>query len=96
MNLNKKIQKYSLLSDLCAFLTAGIGLFALLGWLSNSRLVFSFSENYKPMPPNIAISLIISGILLYILNYSFVVRKLVIFVGSLFTISLAFLRLLNI
>ncbi|MBK8394719.1 MAG: PAS domain S-box protein [Leptospiraceae bacterium] len=93
MNLNKKIQKYSLLSDLCAFLTAGIGLFALLGWLSNSRLVFSFSENYKPMPPNIAISLIISGILLYILNYSFVVRKLVIFVGSLFTISLAFLRL---
>ena len=95
MTLQQKIQRYSLLSELCAFLIVGIGSVALLGWLSNSRIVFSIAENYKPMPPNVSISLIILGILLYFLNSSFSAKKWFLFSGSLFTMTISFLRLIE-
>lgn len=93
MTLQQKIQRYSLLSELCAFLIVGIGSVALLGWLSNSRIVFSVAENYKPMPPNVAMSLIIVGILLYFLNSSFAAKKWFLLGGSLFAMTISFLRL---
>ena len=95
MTLSQKIERYSLFSELCAFLTFGIGSVALLGWKLNSKFLFSMSANYKPMPPNGALFLIIIGILLYLLNSTFSAKKRFLFIGSFFPLILSALRLIE-
>ncbi|MBK7054794.1 MAG: hypothetical protein IPH52_07015 [Leptospiraceae bacterium] len=71
MNLGQKIDRYLIFIELCAFFTFGIGLVAMIGWVLDSRFLFSMNPNYKPMPPNGALSSMIIGFSLYVLNNSF-------------------------
>ncbi len=95
MNLSQKIDRYLLFSELCAFLTFGIGFVALMGWSLESRLLFSMNPNYKPMPPNGALTSIIGGLSLYILNGSFSWKKKFLFSGSIFIILISIIRVIE-
>lgn len=82
MTLSEKIERYSLFSELCSFLTFGIGFVALIGWKFNSKFLFTISSNYKPMPPNVALLIMVTGFLLYLLNSSYSLKKRFLFTGS--------------
>jgi PAS domain S-box-containing protein len=92
MNLSQKIDRYLLFSELCAFLTFGIGFVALIGWTLDSKFLFSMNPNYKPMPPNGALSSMIIGISLYVLNNSFSWKKNYILSGCIFVILISITR----
>ena len=57
-----KSNKYLLnISSICCGLTIGMGAIALLGWLSELRILASISHNYIPMAPNTAVAFIAMG-----------------------------------
>ena len=93
MNLGQKIDRYLIFIELCAFFTFGIGLVAIIGWVLDSRFLFSMNPNYKPMPPNGALSSIIIGLSLYVLNNSFSWKKRFIFLGCSFIIFISITRI---
>ncbi|MBK6603943.1 MAG: HAMP domain-containing histidine kinase [Leptospiraceae bacterium] len=93
MNLGQKIDRYLIFIELCAFFTFGIGLVAMIGWVLDSRFLFSMNPNYKPMPPNGALSSMIIGFSLYVLNNSFEWKKKFIFIGCSFIFLISFTRI---
>ncbi len=90
------MNKASTLARLGALATAAIGGVALIGWVSNLRVLSGFSPSFIPMAPNTAICFVALGIAALIdphsVGWRFVVRRLL----ALFVLGLAFLRLYEI
>lgn len=95
MNLSQKIDRYKLLSELCAFFTFGIGFVALTGWVFQSSFLFSMNPSYKPMPPNAAMAVMLAGVSLYLLNSSIRRKEIILYIASIFIILISFIRILE-
>ncbi|MBI4683644.1 MAG: CHASE domain-containing protein [Nitrospirae bacterium] len=53
--------RYKVIIQTCALLTAGIGFIAIIGWLTNLWLLHSIRPDYIPMAPSTALAFIIMG-----------------------------------
>ena len=54
-------------SQLCGLIAAGLGVFAIVGWLMGWRILSGIRADYIPMAPNTALSFIVLGISLWAL-----------------------------
>lgn len=95
MKLSKKIRQYLQIKDLCAFFAFGIGVVALIGWSLNSKLLLSLNPNFKPMPPNAALSAILFGIALFFYDSTFKWRNKLLSIISIFLILISTLRMIE-
>ncbi|MDP2278756.1 MAG: hypothetical protein Q8K51_11085, partial [Nitrospirota bacterium] len=58
--------RYRVIAQICALTTAGIGLIAIIGWLTNLWLLHSIRPDYIPMAPSTALAFIIMGSSLFV------------------------------
>jgi len=54
-------------SQLCGLIAAGLGMVAIVGWLTGWRILTGIRADYIPMAPNTALSFIVLGVSLYAL-----------------------------
>ena len=57
---------YRAIVQVCALSTAGLGLIAIIGWLTNLWLLHSIRPDYIPMAPSTALAFIIMGSSLFV------------------------------
>ncbi len=88
---------FSRLVLVCSAITAGIGIFGMIGWEIRLRILTSFGTNYVPMSPIVALAFILLGgtWFLYTRTPNQRFSKICVLASVLFTLLIALLNLIQ-